>query len=437
MLSRRTLLARTAALLTAGGAGALPAFAAPTPPDATRADRVRWIAANAAPLRTIDMADDDVSDLEPLRQAIGDARIVLLGEQNHGDGTTFIAKSRLVRFLHEHMDFDVLAFESGLYDMPQVWKRIQAGEAAPTAARNGLYRIWSQSAEIQPLLQYVDKRARSSRPLELTGFDCKFTNQGSAHAVDDLAAVLAKSGIDTAAVAGWPQFRAVMENLTDGSKLGEWKPSAEEHQLVSTVADDLMARLAPVRTSDADYWRQILKSTKTHSEFVLHIDVNALTTADMVRRDAGMGDNLVWLARNRYPQRKIIVWAATFHNIRNIRLMLGHMKDKRFMGDFVWEAFGEQTYNIGFTTYEGARGWFNQQERPIPPADPDSLEGLWGATGQTTAFLDLRRPAAGGEWLNDPIETSLLEDPVVMYWRKALDAAIMLRTMHRANAVDV
>ena len=43
----------------------------------------------------------------------------MLGEHPYDDGTTFVAKTRLVRFLHEQMGFNVLAFESGLYDCPK------------------------------------------------------------------------------------------------------------------------------------------------------------------------------------------------------------------------------------------------------------------------------------------------------------------------------
>ena len=48
-----------------------------------------WLQAHAIPIRSVAPDDDDFSDLQSLKQTFGTARIVMLGEQSHGDGTTF------------------------------------------------------------------------------------------------------------------------------------------------------------------------------------------------------------------------------------------------------------------------------------------------------------------------------------------------------------
>src|SRR3569833_49275 len=68
-------------------------------------------------VRSIDPADEDFSDLVPLIDKFGTARVVQLGEPGHGAGSSFSAKARLVKFLHERMGFEVLVWESGLYDV--------------------------------------------------------------------------------------------------------------------------------------------------------------------------------------------------------------------------------------------------------------------------------------------------------------------------------
>ena len=56
-----------------------------------------YVAANTVPIATLDAISEDYADLAPFGQAIGEARVVMLGEQDHGDGPTFQAKTRLVK----------------------------------------------------------------------------------------------------------------------------------------------------------------------------------------------------------------------------------------------------------------------------------------------------------------------------------------------------
>src|SRR5262249_46460001 len=131
-------------------------------------------------MRTLDAADTDFSDLAPLAAIIGDARIVLLGEPSHGDGTAFLAKTRLIAFLHQRMGFDVLCFESGLYDCRKAWGSLCAGDDPEIAMRRGIFPIWMNSRQLEPLTEYLARAVRSSKPLELCGYDCQLTGTASA-----------------------------------------------------------------------------------------------------------------------------------------------------------------------------------------------------------------------------------------------------------------
>src|SRR5262245_42055627 len=134
----------------------------PAQPD--RDTRIAWLKQHAIPLRSIDPTDEDFTDLEPLRAAIGDARIVQLGEQSHGDGATFHAKARLIKFLHQKMGFDVLAFESSLYDCSKAWEALKRGDQPLEAFQQGVFGIWTGSEQVQPLIEYVSKAAKTDRP---------------------------------------------------------------------------------------------------------------------------------------------------------------------------------------------------------------------------------------------------------------------------------
>jgi erythromycin esterase len=430
MINRRRLLAGAAlCAVPATAAIALSPRAAGANPS-VRQTRIGWLENHAHRLRSLDIVDDDFSDLEPLARAIGDSRIVTLGEQTHGDGTTLRAKARFVRFLHERMGFDVLAFESGLYDVHKVWQHISAGGNARTFARQGIYGIWSVSEQVQSLFDYVGARARSTRPLQLAGFDCKATGAPAAWLIDDLVGFLTANGIKIESLADWPRLREQLVQMASW----KWEPSAADRDLIHAALDGISDRIATLEGTDAAFWRQIFKGMKSYAAFWSNMAAGTAGAADVAMRDAAMGDNLIWLAREAFAGRKVIVWAATFHNVRNLHLIgdSNPYSQIKTMGHVAWEALGDTIYNVAFLGYEGRTAWANggyrEMELERPPRD--SLEDLWGETSHDNAFVDLRHVAAGGEWLKTRLTARPTgPEPLEADMSQLFDAAVFLRKM--------
>jgi erythromycin esterase len=180
-LDRRDLLTGLAACLLGSAEGR----AAPTARASDEVDRVR----RAVPIRSIDPLDEDFSDLGPIADAVANARIVQLGEPSHGAGSAFAAKARLIKFLHRRLGFDLLIWESGLYDVALAQAGMRGTDSGVTAARRGLFTLWSEAAEAKPLFDYVKASQAGLRPIEMAGFDMQITADGSAeHYEKDLDA---------------------------------------------------------------------------------------------------------------------------------------------------------------------------------------------------------------------------------------------------------
>src|SRR5262245_47146742 len=78
---------------------------------------VAWARDHSFPVASIaPSATEEFADLQFLKQVIGDRRLVQLGESGHGVAEFDSAKARLVQFFHEQMGFDVIAFESSMYE---------------------------------------------------------------------------------------------------------------------------------------------------------------------------------------------------------------------------------------------------------------------------------------------------------------------------------
>lgn len=406
--------------------------------------RVEWLRKNAVAVRSIDPADTDFKDLEPLRDMIGKARIVQLGEQTHGDGAAFLAKIRLIKFLHERMGFDVIAWESGLFDCRKAWEKFKAGDDPVKAAQTGIFGIWTQSEEVRPLFKYLAERAKTDKPLELCGFDCQFTARGSTDSLlPDLESALGKVApppLDTEQMAAlkWSVKMMIQPPLEE--KL----PSLRVPESVTKVLQAFRGAVnAPefskaVGEPEAEFWKQMGESLTAQAD--VRWSFKTRTPEGTNVRDGQMARNLIWLAENKYPGRKIIVWAATFHLMRNASSIeaKGMSYEKTIpMGHLVSEKFGEDVFTLGFTAYEGraANPW--SPSFPLAKPPDGSLEHLCVKAGLGNAVICFRHPKDKPAWLGEKLSSRPLGYMSMRAdWTNVLDGMVFTRRMTPSTPAD-
>ncbi|HEX2208449.1 MAG TPA: erythromycin esterase family protein [Longimicrobium sp.] len=396
----------------------------------------QWLEQNAHPLSSISPSDRDFRDLRPLRQAIGDARVVMLGEQSHGDGATFLAKARLIAFLHQEMGFDVLAWESGMHDVERVWAQIQAGEDVIEASRRGIFGVWTNSEQVLPTLDYVGTRARASRPLEMAGFDMQLTTQGP-H--DSLNVHMTRFARDIGSpVVNDPGWAAALTTLRGVSTGAHWvtKPEAAAQENALRLLEALRADAAAAGGRRARWWAQVLRSTARYARVIWAEPPfpEPATLEGAIARENQMAENLVWLANEHYRGRKIIVWAASLHiaramdGLRSPTGTPGAANGWVPMGETVHRALGTQMYAVGFTA---ARGTFGRgaSVNPVTRMMDGSLESHLDGTGMPYAFIDLRSPGPGGDWLKDVYAMPFGYGWMRGDWTRVLDGMVYIREM--------
>jgi erythromycin esterase len=415
--------------------------------DTAKAARIAYLKKHAISVRSIDAEDADIADLEPLREVIRDRRIVMLGEATHGDGAAFAAKIRMIKFLHERMGFDVLAFESGFYDMRKAWSALRSGEDPLKAVSSGLFVDWSASRQTQPLWSYIAEQSKTNHPLELSGFDMQFTGSASRdHLLKDLGDYLSRAGLPPDAAGAASRVKdALALVLQDPNYIGkgsEFKKVKSEDQAAVLIAHHALGEaLGSLPPSDGPgmiergFWIQFLKSSAAFLEQSWHIDVESLenTVLDWAinLRDRQMADNLLWLAKRAYPTRKLIVWAATSHIIRYRNFDMNLNDPKNLMGDWIDKAMGSEVYTVGFTAYRGRWGTVEMStSMEVAPAVPNSLEDLLFSAGFEYALLDFRNLAADGAWLREPLSVRPLGyKPMTTDWTRIMDGVFFIKEM--------
>jgi erythromycin esterase len=412
---------------------------------AAQADpRAAWLAGHAAPLRTLAFDADD-ADLAPVGRAIGNRRIVLLGEQTHGDGAAFEAKARLVRWLHQRKGFDLLVFESGIYDCRRTWADARAGLALADSAGGCMFELWSNSAQVRPLLAYMDSVKGTRRPLELAGLDFQPSGAKARHMLDDLARFVAAQPDTVGTGAALATLRATYGQLF-GPERAAFRATPDSLRARMREAT-LLLEARSVRDvpslgalGEAAFWRQVVGSTRAFAAFVWEMNPQQPDPAVFNRRDSVMAANLEWLAR-RWPNRKIVVWGATSHLVRNRQAMENDAAPRMIpAGHLAWQSLGREMYAIGFLAAGGEMGMARigtaVPRRAIPDADSASLDGLWRESGQALGFLDLRAIPAGGEWLKEKLVARPMGYGAVRAaWPEHLDGFVFTRTMTPSTPV--
>ncbi|HEX6747928.1 MAG TPA: erythromycin esterase family protein [Longimicrobium sp.] len=376
-------------------------LATPTDPSAAPSDAawVSWVKSHREPIRSLTSTRfDDLRFLEPLLQG---KRIVQLGESGHGVREFDQAKVRLIRYLHEELGYDVIAFESGLYDCWSANRQV-ATLTATNLMRHCIFGVW-HTAEVLPLFQYIKETQSTAHPLTLAGFDIQAsTVSENAGAPAFLESVIGRLDPDYAArirqldamfVAGrttFAQSDAGLQAVATYDSLTAWFDAHAQALSAAFAADPQPARVA----------RQLAFS---RARYLRHL--RAQTSEELTSyRDPGMADNLDALLTSIHPGKKVIVWAHNYH----IQADRGHSYENgdpstgiATMGTWVAQRHASELYTVGLFMYRGTAADNARRVYQVSAPSPNSLEATFYPVRLKHFFVDLSQAGAGSgtEWI--------------------------------------
>jgi erythromycin esterase len=399
-------------------------------------DHVRnYVQQNTAPVYSIDPDSINYKDLQALGNAIGDAKVVMLGEQDHGDAPAFLAKTRIIKYLHEEKGFNVLAFESDFFGLNYGWDVIKKDEKSiDSLLKTDIFPVWSYCNACRQLLySYVPSTVTHGRPLEITGFDNQISRSSLPGKLDSLVRSC-KIPITRS-----PQYTAeVLPLLQDwGRNVNDTVLSNKCVAYLTVIREELQKKLAK-----DDFWLQVLDNLIT--ENIQNVAGKTDYWKKMNTRDQQMAFNLRWLAEIKYPKEKIIVWAHNYH----VSKYGGHypqefMNKANSMGTVFTNNAGmmDKTYILGFTSYEGTAGRIYSAHYKVDAPKKNSFEN-WVPHTLDYGFVDFKKfnqanPSGDGNfYMSGAVQGNWYHKNTEAQWNNIFDGVFFIRKMVPCEKIE-
>jgi erythromycin esterase len=344
------------------------------PEKATRA-----ASTHAIPIHSL--FSDDFSDLCAIDQAVAGKQFIFLGEASHGAAEFNWMKSRLIRYLHAHHGFEVVAFESSLMACASA-----DAEVTRTTPRRTLYDcpwpVW-HTTEVESLFAYIKAARSSATPLRIVGIDSQPSASG-----DKLFSVKAKRVLDEIDPTLAAQLQDAEKALS--SRSADWTQLARTYGRVAemlTVAHQNSSRASLLNATELNVIRQ---EAVMRTAFVRQMQAGGHTAEASRIRDKAMADNFAFVADKLHPGKKIIVWA---HNAHISRVPVSTSVDSP-MFSFLRADLKSKAMSVGLYMGSGAALMNNQQQYTIPEPKNGQLAADLRSLGWKYAWVDLQAGAA-------------------------------------------
>jgi erythromycin esterase len=361
-------------------------------------DKTELLRQFTTPINSLSITDTSDTDLQALASAIATSRIVMLGEMDNGDGETFKAKARIVRYLHQKMGFSVLAFESDFYSTNLLWDNYQHGDSALQA----VWGVWTEVEEFSDMAQYISQYSKGADPLAITGFDCQvFYQPGITDFLHRSPSLITSLGYAEAESKNYLSTLVKANDYDTAKTLPDTTISYLRNFTIRVMND---IRSNPGLDSSG-MWLQTFNSMMGNAANCwlnrkVPVGYNFFRIQmDGTIHDRQMADNLRWLADHKYKGRKIIVWANNQHISKNNDLLELDLSNYRktqntTMGNELAKIFKDDVFTIGFTSFDGTSGSpFQRNLKPYeirPLGKNDWYTNTMASSKMIYAFSDFR-----------------------------------------------
>jgi erythromycin esterase-like protein len=376
---------------------------------------------------------------DPLLQAIGDARVVAIGEASHGTHEFYRTRANLTRALIDEHGFNLVAVEADWPDAYRVnrWVRGASSDAGADGALGDFARfprwMW-RNGDVVDFIHWLRERnltEREDRRVGFYGLDLYSLHRS----IEAVLVYLAKVDPQAAALAR-ERYSCVEMHGLDPQAYGYastrgWSRDCEDEVTAQLV--DLRGRAMEYARRDgrvaadeyffAEQNARLVANAETYYRTMFGSNVQSWNV-----RDRHMMETLESLLKHGGANSKAVVWAHNSH-LGDARATQMASSGELNLGQLIRERFGDASFLIGLTTHDGtvtaARNWDDPAERRrVRPSLPGSYEHLFHETGLSKFLLLLREGSS-----RDVLATERLERAIGVIYRPETE-----RTSHYFRA---
>jgi erythromycin esterase-like protein len=366
----------------------------------------------------------DVRDYDRLMEAVGDARLVLLGEATHGTHEFYRERARITQRLIEEKHFCGIVVEADWPDAYRVNRYVRglSEDSDPDEALSGFRRfptwMW-RNADIVKLIGWLrEHNNRQKRYEEKAGF--YGMDLYSLYA--SIEAVLGYlSKVDAAAADRARRRYSCFEHFQEDSQAYGYSAASG---ITEPCEDEVVRELIDLQRRAADYSARDGRLAEDEY-FFAEQNARLIKNAEQYYRSMFRGRVSSWnlrdrhmvetlealmrhLERNGNSNVRLVVWAHNSHLGDARATHMGEIGELN-VGQLVREQHGSEAVLVGFITFEGTVSAASEWDGPVEfkrvrPALAGSYEALMHQAGVPKFLLNLRDSPELGDALRSQKE---------------------------------
>ncbi|WP_282031304.1 erythromycin esterase family protein [Winogradskyella eximia] len=382
--------------------------------------------------------------------------IVLLGEQTHGDGAVFDEKVKIIKTLHEEHNFNIIVFESGLYDNFKAHQLYSSGNEKINIYNQSIFPMWSNTRAFQDLLAYVDQNPE----IKILGFDSQESSLFQNFYLEDLKNIISKHSLYVSKesfiqIEKFLIFRDIEQYMND---------SMGFEKIVSSF-DSIANQLQSITNKNLE--ERIIEQAFISALSDLRYSYDYRTgkkVAIQNPRDKQMAENFIFL-KEQFPDEKFIGWGAsyhfanqlssftytsktedyivtlheqerevTLHNEIELQEQIDEIKEIKSslpMGKILKEYYKNRLYSVAFTSFGGNYLGVHEKNFKVLQSTQNSIEYNLNKLKKDNVLIDLK------QYEDKEFYASVLGYlPLFAKWEMVFDGIYYIPSMYPPHFVE-